>query len=124
MAFVHALHLSCNNYTITTKLKKVKTNNNIEMQDECFSGQGERGRWGGGGEGICQKKMPITAWVPYGPQNLQHRYTCTYISACTCYAGSKCFSLGAIFFENKFITQSSYWVYDLCYVCQHLSNEV
>lgn len=69
------------------------------MQDECFSGQGERGRWGGG-ESICKKKKkPITAWVPYGPQNLQHRYTCTYISACTCYAGSKCFSLGAIFLK-------------------------
>lgn len=58
MAFVHALHLSCNNYTITTKLKTVKTNNNIEMQDECFSGQGERGRWGG--EGICKTKKCLS----------------------------------------------------------------
>lgn len=56
MAFVHALHVSCNNYKITTKLKKVKTNNNIEMQDECFSGQGERGRCGGGGGRVYAKK--------------------------------------------------------------------
>lgn len=65
MAFVHALHLSCNNYTITTKLKKVKTNNNIEMQDECFSGQGERGR---GGEYMQKKKEAHhgmgSVWAP------------------------------------------------------------
>ena len=38
---------------LTTKFKKnVKTNNNIEMQDKCLSGQGERG---GGGRKYVQK---------------------------------------------------------------------
>lgn len=36
------------------------------MQDECFSGQGERGRWGGGG--YMQKKNAHhgmgSVWAP------------------------------------------------------------
>lgn len=90
MAFVHALHLSCNNYKITTKLKKSKLTITLKCKTNVFQGKEKGGGVGGGGEGICKKKMP---------QNLQHRYTCTYISACTCYAGSKCFSLGAIFLK-------------------------
>lgn len=37
------------------------------MQDECFSGQGERGRWGGG-EGICKKKIPSRHGFRMGPK--------------------------------------------------------
>ena len=62
--------MHCTSVVTTTKLKilkKVETNNNIEMQDKCFSEQEEGG---GGGEGreYMRKKMLIMAWVLYGPQ--------------------------------------------------------
>ena len=64
MAFVHALHLSCNNYETThLEMKKVKTTDNIEMQDKCSrEGGGERE---GGGGGLCQKIMLMgSTWAP------------------------------------------------------------